>query len=180
MHRFATHRLLPIAAALAATAALPAAAQATDFCVHEGAHTCPAGSADMNSDLQAALTAAAGNADTSDHVWIAQGDYYGPFAQGFNDADHVTITGIGPGTKTLTAPAAANTQVLQVNGENVEVSQLRVRIPGAAANATGVRLEGRAIGLEVEAGAGATGNVTGVFLKPGADLRASTVDLGVD
>lgn len=128
--------VLGVAGCAAAPSASLAAGPET-FCVHQSGYTCPAGSLDAGSDLQAALTKAEANpvaTGSPNRVNIGPGTYSVQGTDGFNyrSGNPLTITGAGPGATTLTGTLESNPdQVLLLDGSGgapgaVSVSGLSV------------------------------------------------------
>ncbi len=96
--------------ALGALVAVPAAARASVYCVHQGG-SCPGGEINRGSDLAGALSDADSNAGP-DSVEIGAGTYSGgPFAS--SSGDQLTVTGAGQGQTTLSAGVAQT--ILQIH-----------------------------------------------------------------
>src|SRR4051812_37114851 len=113
---------LPLALlALATSLVVSSTAQAETFCVHGAGFACPAGATDAGTNLQGAVSDAAGNA-TADTVVVGPGNFAGPIVA--NGAVGEVLVGSGSTTVitapasgvTLTANAAWSVSGLRVNG----------------------------------------------------------------
>jgi hypothetical protein len=166
-------RLLLLAAVAAVMLAAPAAASAVDYCV---GWTTPCPGTDMSSDLQAALTAAAGTTGTADRVLVDAAG--GPYTRldGFvysqlSSTNHVDVMGVGATQPVIAATwDAGQKPVLEVASPGGStVQNVHVALPG---DATSDLYDG--YGLQLEGGASAS-NVTVTGPNPGAGLDTGVI-----
>lgn len=181
MRRPARATLASSALALAAGAALSgaapahAASTAATYCVHQAGHACPAGSIDEGSDLQGALTAAAGHKTTTadpNVVDIGPGTYTssGP-AFTYSSAAPLRVVGSGTGSTTLAGPSGGIRLESTTDAQTVSIANLTVAVSGA--NQTGLAIvRGRADHVSVVDDGPV--QATGVELQA-ATLASSTV-----
>ncbi|HEX8206908.1 MAG TPA: choice-of-anchor Q domain-containing protein [Solirubrobacteraceae bacterium] len=169
-------RLLLLALPLVVAALHAPAAGATIFCVHQGATTCPAGTADRDGDLQAALDDAA-KASDADIVTIGPGTYEGPFEYLPHYPLH--IAGADRDAVTLKAPAGPGDDVL--NSGAASVAHLTVQMP-IAASWTGIYAEGTAVlsDVAVHRPAGTSYGEVGVLLEGDAQLMNGEITTDID
>jgi PKD repeat protein len=136
----ATTRWLVVATLATVVLALPTAALADTYCVHQGPFQCSG--LDEGGNLQAALTAAEGSPGP-DSVFVGAGTYQGPFT--YLNAEKLAIYGSGAHSTTLTAPAGAQETMKLTPPTDVgsnSISNVDVEVPatpsGAALEYAGV------------------------------------------
>ena len=158
-------------ALVALAAALPGAASAATFCVHQ-AGGCGPGQIDKGANLQGALDDALA-AGGPDDVLIGAGQYSGPFHYGGLDA--VNVRGAGDAT-VLRAPNANGTVVLDLWATAAaSVSNLRIEVPVGNSSMWNIGLNSRGgvSGVNVVIPANPSGPTIGVQMFGGAFRNGS-------
>jgi hypothetical protein len=152
--------------------ALPGAAGAATFCVHQPGGGCGPGEIDKGADLQGALDDALA-ANGPDDVLVGAGQYSGPFSYGGAEAVH--IRGAGDAT-VLRAPNANGVTVLDLwPSTATSVSNLRIEVPvgNSSMGNTGLQTSGSASGVNVVVPANPSWFTTGVLMFGGTFRRGS-------
>jgi PASTA domain-containing protein len=176
-------RPLAVAAALAGVAALPAAAQATTFCV--GAPAGCTGTAVTAANLETGALQAAGlNDGVADEIVLAAGTFTetadGTWTVG-SGLDPLTIRGAGSDQTTLTSAGTGNQYVVNLGGSGghpVTVQDLRVLVPASFPNGPGYGAGVLAIGdtlerVKVESANNVSGGITAQGNTTLRDLEAN-------
>jgi len=165
-------------AALFAVGALPAVANATDYCVAPNA---ACGGTPVNSFEQALDQA--DNAADADRIFLGAATYTAPTTNGsdyLNPNAPVEIIGNGSGQTTLTSPAGSNFWVLRLVGApGSSMHDLTIRLPqNVAADFSGLHTRNTARRIEVIEDPTQVNLRYGVDLVNGGTLEDSSVTLG--
>jgi hypothetical protein len=154
--------------------AIPAAASAATYCVHQGG-SCLPGEVNEGSNLQTALTDANGTG-VADQVKVGAGVYVGPFTYA-GSGGAVQITGVGAST-VLHAGAANGITVLDVSNTASRVENLHIDVPQGNTTNSNIGLHligGIADGVSVQIPGSPTGSVFGVNLTGGTFRNGSVL-----
>jgi hypothetical protein len=161
--------------------AAPVRAAAATYCAYTGADTCPPGSAQTSTSLQAMLDQAAGTIER-DTVVIRPGSYDAGADAGFSyvSSSPVDIVGSGAvGSSTVTTIGDATSPsggqwALRVSGNSTStLTGVAITTP-AASSALGLDTEGIVDGISVNSHGSGSAKL-GVELDAGGVLRRSTV-----
>ncbi len=180
--------LIAALAVLAVGAALPAAAQASVYCVNEPACV-GAGGVNEGSDgaaLQKALNSAGShkNSGGPDTVMIGAGSYSRAHGFEYNNSEPVSIRGAGVAATTLTTPLEAQATVFGLVSSGSTLANLAIKVP-AGEEQEGLFLNGGTVeGVSVSGGGGSgvpegLRIYSGVFSGGSIEMVEKTTTLGV-